>query len=148
MRRRHFVFPLLCLILLFAAGCRRGEDTSDPFAVNRAQLVGVWQMDTYTQDDGTHYEFWDENVVFTYKPDGTGVKTVAGKTEYTLTYSFDGKNLYTTAAYPSTGQAQLMHDLCTPESDTITVYSYDEKATIVLKRLESAAAADDSIKTD
>ncbi len=92
-------------------------------------------MTTYVQDAGEQYDFTDKQVVFTYRADGTGTKTVAGETEYEFTYSYDGENLYTTAAYPN-GKVGLMHDLTTVQGDTVTTYSYDEKATITLKKVQ------------
>ena len=89
-----------------------------------------------TDERAKTYDFTDEDVIFTYNADGTGKKTVAGKVEYTLTYSYDGEHLYTTAAYPDTGKVQLRNDLCTATADTLTVFSYDENATVTLVRVK------------
>lgn len=132
MKRLRLLLPVICL-LLFAAGCSK-EPTA--FDIHTPDMVGEWQMTTYTEKNGTVHDFREQDVRFLYSTDGTGKKTVAGKLEYTLTYSYDGEHLYTTAAYPSTGQAQLMNDLCTIKGDTMTVHSYDEDATIVLQRLK------------
>lgn len=123
---------LLCMCMLCFCGCKQEQQA---YKENSPLLVGVWQMTTYVQDAGEQYDFTDEQVVFTYCADGTGTKTVAGETEYTFTYSYDGENLYTTAAYPN-GKIGLMHDLTTVQGDTVTTYSYDEKATITLKKVQ------------
>ena len=125
----------LCLTLFFAllVGC--GEK-NDAFAQNKARMVGTWQMTDYVDEAGKTYDFTDRQVIFTYNADGTGNKTVAGAVEYTLTFSYDGEHLYTTAAYPDTGKVQLRNDLCTATEETLTVYSYDEKATITLCRVK------------
>ena len=134
--KRKWLLPVFCLFALLFAGC---EKQPDAFDQSRSRMVGSWQMDTYTAADGATRTFWEDAVVFVYNADGTGKKTVGGTLEYTLTYSYDGKELYTTAAYPSTGKVQLRHDLCTATADTLTIYSYDEKATIVLRRITPAS---------
>lgn len=133
MSRRLFA-ALAALFLLLLVGC--GDKSDDAFAQNRDRLVGTWRMTAYADESGKTYDFTDEDVIFTYNADGTGKKTVAGKVEYTLTYSYDGEQLYTTAAYPDTGKVQLRNDLCTATADTLTVFSYDENATVTLVRVK------------
>ena len=134
MSRRLAAAAALCLVLLMMlVGCGEKEDA---FAQNKARMVGTWRMTAYTDGDGNTYDFTDRAVLFTYNADGTGEKTVAGAVEYTLTYSYDGEHLYTTAAYPDTGRVQMRNDLCTATADTLTVFSYDENATITLVRAE------------
>lgn len=127
------VLALLCICLLLG-GCKA---TTKAVKENSPLLIGVWQMTAYVQDAGESYDFTDKNVLFTYLADGTGVKTVDGELEYNFTYSYDGENLYTTAAYPN-GRIGVMHDLSTVQGDTLTTYSYDEKATITLKKQVTA----------
>ena len=111
------------------------------FSQNSPLLIGSWQLTSYTLDEGIEVEWakedivWaDEDIVFTYNDDGTGIKTVKGEVAYTFTYSYDGKYLYTTATYPD-GQTGLMKDIATVSGDTVTTYSYDEKATITFQRI-------------
>lgn len=120
---------LLCLVLLLC-GCgeKQPEYTENP------RLVGIWQMTTYVTDAGESYDFTDKNVIFTYNDDGSGNKTVDGVEEYIFTFAYDGENLYTTAAYPD-NKISVMHDKTTVNDDTITTYSYDEKATVTLKKI-------------
>lgn len=133
MSRRIAALCLSLLLLFSFIGC--GEK-NDAFEQNKARMVGTWQMTAYLDENGTAHDFTDRQVLFTYNADGTGSKTVAGETEYTLTYSYDGEHLYTTAAYPDTGKVQLRNDLCTADGDTLTVFSYDENATITLCRVK------------
>ena len=124
MSRRVAAAAALCLaLLLMLVGCGEKDDA---FAQNKARMVGTWRMTAYADGDGNTYDFTD----------GTGEKPVAGAVEYTFTYSYDGKHLYTTAAYPDTGRVQMRNDLCTATDDTLTVFSYDENATITLVRAE------------
>ena len=131
---------LLCVLLL--AGCAKMPETD--FSENSPLLIGTWQLVDYVPDDEKDIEWakdnivWaDEEILFTYNADGTGVKTVKGVQEYTFTYSYDGKYLYTTASYPS-GQTGLMKDITTVSGDTVTTYSYDEKATVTFTRVATA----------
>lgn len=131
---RRLLAALAALFLLLLVGC--GDKSDDAFAQNRVRLVGTWRMTAYVDESGKTYDFTDEDVIFTYNADGTGKKTVAGEVEYTPTYSYDGEHLYTTAAYPDTGKVQLRNDLCTATADTLTVFSYDENATVTLVRVK------------
>ncbi len=132
------LLPLIGILLLFC-GC---IDKKPPeFVENSPLLIGTWQMTTYVTDAGESYDFTENNVLFTYKADGSGNKTVDGEEEYIFTYTYDGESLYTTAAYPN-GRVSVMHDLSTVVGDTLTTYSYDEKATITLKKVETNATKD------
>lgn len=132
---RTLLFPLICIVLLLC-GC---DQKPQEFVENSPLLIGTWQMTAYVQDEGDSYDFTDNNVIFTYNADGTGNKTVDGVEEYIFTYTYDGENLYTTAAYPD-GKIGVMHDLTTVNGDTVTTYSYDEQATITLKKVASPAS--------
>lgn len=114
------------------------------FSENSPLLIGTWRLVDYVPDNNKDIEWakdnivWaDEEILFTYNADGTGVKTVKGETEYTFTYSFDGKYLYTTATYPN-GKTNLMKDITTVEGDKVSTYSYDEKATVTFVREKTA----------
>ncbi len=138
---------LLCVLLL--AGCAKMPETD--FSENSPLLIGTWRLVDYVPDNGKDIEWakenivWaDEDILFTYNADGTGVKTVKGVVEYTFTYSFDGKYLYTTATYPS-GKTNLMKDITTVDGDKVTTYSYDEKATITFQREKAAATTTDAV---
>lgn len=123
--------PLMCIVVLLC-GCM--DKKPQKFEENSPLLIGIWQMTTYVTDAGESYDFTDKNVIFTYYDDGTGNKTVDGTEEYIFTYTYDGESLYTTAAYPD-GNVGVMHDLTTVNGDTVTTYSYDEKATVTLKKV-------------
>ncbi len=130
---------LLCVLLI---GCAKKPETD--FSENSPLLIGTWRLVDYVPDDGVEIEWAKENIVwtqedilFTYNADGTGFKTIKGETAYTFTYSFDGKYLYTTATYPN-GQTNLMKDITTVNGDTVTTYSYDERATVKFVRETTA----------
>jgi len=137
---KRILCGLLCLLLL--GGCAKMPETD--FSQNSPLLIGTWRLIDYTPDEGVEVEWakdnivWaDEDILFTYRADGTGEKTVKGTVEYTFTYSYDGQYLYTTASYPN-GQTNLMKDITTVNGDTVTTRSYDEKATVILVREQTA----------
>lgn len=137
---KYLLCGLLCVLLL--GGCAKMPETD--FSQNSPLLIGTWRMTAYTPDEGVEVEWakdtivWtEEDILFTYNADGTGVKTVKGATEYAFTYSFDGKYLYTTATYEN-GRTNLMKDIVTVSGDTVSIYSYDEKATVILVREQTA----------
>ncbi len=144
MHRLISIIAIACSLLMLFAGC--GEQPSGDketekttlFDYNSGRLVGVWQMDTYAVDQGETYQFWDQKVLFVYNEDGSGQKSVGDTVEYTMTYTYNGTNLYTTAYYPDLGETHLRNDLCTAETDTLIIYSYDERATITLRRVDPA----------
>ena len=134
------VCAVLCVLLL--VGCAKMPETD--FSENSPLLIGTWRLVDYVPDNNKDIEWakdnivWaDEEILFTYNADGTGVKTVKGETEYTFTYSFDGKYLYTTATYPN-GKTNLMKDITTVDGDKVSTYSYDEKATVTFVREKTA----------
>ena len=133
---RRILIVLTVVAMLFACGGCFEQKPND-FTENSPLLVGTWLMTTYETDAGEKYDFSKEDVLFVYTAEGTGQKLVKGEVEYAFTYSYDGEYLYTTAAYPN-GRSNLMKDTSKVEGDTATTYSYDEKATIVLKRVSTA----------
>ena len=133
---KRILAVLTVITLLFVCGgCFEQKPTE--FTENSPLLVGTWLMTTFDTDAGESYDFSKEDVLFVYTADGTGQKLVKGEVEFSFTYSYDGEYLYTTAAYPN-GRTNLMKDPSKVEGDTATTYSYDEKATIVLKRVSTA----------
>ncbi len=143
MKRFLSLVLLLCAVLMLFTGCSgSGDDQqtekTDLFSLNRERMVGVWRMDTYVTDAGETHQFWDQEVVFVYNADGTASKSVAGELEYSATFSYNGTHLYTTAYYPKTGESQFRNDLCTAQTDALEIRSYDERATITLKRVDPA----------
>ncbi len=128
------LFPTVVAILLLFAGCGK-QPAPDEFHENSKLMVGSWHMTTYTQFNGQEYDFSDEDVIFTYRADGTGEKTVKKEVEYTFTFSYDGEHLYTTAAYPN-GKVNLMKDICVIDGDKLSVVSYDEQATIRFEKVQ------------
>ena len=127
------LFCTACLVGCLS-GCQAIDKKPVEFEENSPLLIGVWQMTTYVTDAGEKYDFTDNNVIFTYNDDFTGNKTVDGEEEYIFTYTYNGESLYTTAAYPN-NRVNVMHDKAIVKGDTITTYSYDEKATITLKKI-------------
>lgn len=142
MRRLISLVAIACSLLIPLAGCGNTTPTDSSetekttlFDYNSGRLVGTWQMDTYAIDQGETYQFWEKRVIFQYNEDGTGQKTVGDTVEYTFTYTYNGKNLYTTAFYPDTNETHLRNDLCTADVDTLVIYSYDERSTITLRKI-------------
>ena len=131
---KKLVALLLVACLLCFGGCKYIDQKPQQFEENSPLLIGIWQMTTYVTDAGESYDFTDKNVIFTYNDDFTGNKTVDGNEEYIFTYTYNGELLYTTAAYPN-GRVNVMQDKSTVKGDTVTTYSYDEKATITLKKV-------------
>ncbi len=133
--KRILVVLTVIALLFVCGGCF--EQKPNDFTENSPLLVGTWLMTTFDTDAGEKYDFTKEDVLFVYTAEGTGQKLVKGEVEFSFTYSFDGKYLYTTAAYPD-GRTNLMKDTATVEGDVSTIYSYDEKATIVFKKVSTA----------
>lgn len=126
------IWLALCMLLLLG-GC--GEKQPSAFEIHKHDVVGTWQMVSRTDQNGTVTDTLGEKVFFTYTVDGKGEKTIDGKTEYTLTFSYDGKQLYTTAQYIQTEETHLRNDLCTVTGDSMTIFSYDENTTVTLKKV-------------
>jgi hypothetical protein len=131
---KRLVAFALCFMLL-CAGCGEKNPAATEFHENSKLMVGTWHMTEYTQFNGQQYDFSEEQVLFTYRADGTGEKTVKSQVEYTFTFSYDGEHLYTTAAYPN-GRVNLMKDVCKIDGEKMSVVSYDEQATIRFEKVK------------
>ena len=130
--KRVLKWLLLPLCILALCGC--AEEKPKEYVENSPKLVGVWQMTTRVTDEGQTFDYTDNQVIFTYYDNQSGNKTIDGAEEYVFTYAYDGKTMYTTAAYPD-NRVSVMHDLVTVNGDTLTIYSYDERATVTLKKI-------------
>ena len=125
------IIPLALLLLLtltLLIGCAPRDD---------ATIVGTWRMISYTTDDGHIYRADEhtERLEMSFYANANGEATADGSIQYVFYYTASGGELERTIHRSSGVQTVKETYRISEDGGTLTVYSPDEGATIVLSRV-------------
>ena len=125
--RLFLTILILTLLVCLCSGCVKRDDAS---------IVGRWRMLSYTTDDGLSYQVdQSEHLEMTFFANANGEATANGVIQYPFAYTARGGVLERTI-YRASGE-QIVQEKYhfSEDGSTLTVYSPDEGATIVLSRV-------------